>query len=181
MREWTDAMDYMDNMEHIDSDIMDRVLEAVKAYDPDSYSVSDVRRAVNGEPSIENFGALLSPKAERLLEDMAVRAREETLKHFGNSVCMFTPIYTSNYCQNNCVYCGFNIHNKIVRACLTPEEVDAEMAAIPMYSTSEIFLVSPVRMRISFSPLFAMAAISASTSSGVRQARTILLWMLKPQ
>ena len=149
MREWTDAMDYKENMEHIDSDVMDRVLSIAKEYDPDSYTIADARKAINGEPSIENFGALLSPVAGRLLEDMAVRAREETLKHFGNSVCMFTPIYTSNYCENNCVYCGFNIHNKIVRACLTPDEVDAEMAAIASTGLKEILILTGETRKIS--------------------------------
>ena len=43
---------------------------------------------------------------------------------------MFTPIYIANYCENYCIYCGFNCHNKIHRARLTPEEIDKEMAAI---------------------------------------------------
>ena len=77
-----------------------------------------------------------------MLEEIAVKAREETRKHFGNSVCMFTPIYTSNYCQNNCVYCGFNIHNKIRRACLTPDEVGIEMAAIAESGLKEILILT---------------------------------------
>ena len=141
-RMWTDAEDYHSGMEAIDSDIMDTVLSEVKGFDPSSYTESDVRRALSGDPGIEGFAALLSPAAGDMLEEIAVRAREETRKHFGNSVCMFTPIYTSNYCQNNCVYCGFNIHNKIRRACLTPDEVDIEMAAIAKSGLKEILILT---------------------------------------
>ena len=141
-RMWTDAEDYHPGMEAIDSDIMDTVLSEVKGFDPSSYTESDVRRALSGDPGIEGFAALLSPAAGDMLEEIAVRAREETRKHFGNSVCMFTPIYTSNYCQNNCVYCGFNIHNKIRRACLTPDEVDIEMAAIAKSGLKEILILT---------------------------------------
>ena len=141
-RLWTDAEDYGPSMEAIDSDIMDTVLSEVDGFDPSSYTESDVRRALSGDPGIEGFAALLSPAARNMLEEIAVRAREETRKHFGNSVCMFTPIYTSNYCQNNCVYCGFNIHNKIRRACLTPEEVDVEMAAIAESGLKEILILT---------------------------------------
>lgn len=141
-RMWTDAEDYHPGMEAIDSDIMDTVLSEVKGFDPSSYTESDVRRALSGNPGIEGFAALLSPAAGDMLEEIAVRAREETRKHFGNSVCMFTPIYTSNYCQNNCVYCGFNIHNKIRRACLTPNEVDIEMAAIAESGLKEILILT---------------------------------------
>ena len=141
-RLWTDAEDYGPSMEAIESDIMDTVLSEVDGFDPSSYTESDVRRALSGDPGIEGFAALLSPTAGNMLEEIAVRAREETRKHFGNSVCMFTPIYTSNYCQNNCVYCGFNIHNKIRRACLTPEEVDVEMAAIAESGLKEILILT---------------------------------------
>lgn len=141
-RLWTDAEDYGPSMEAIESDIMDTVLSEVDGFDPSSYTESDVRRALSGDPGIEGFAALLSPAAGNMLEEIAVRAREETRKHFGNSVCMFTPIYTSNYCQNNCVYCGFNIHNKIRRACLTPEEVDVEMAAIAESGLKEILILT---------------------------------------
>ena len=72
----------------------------------------------------------LSPAALPLLEDIAQAARVETRKHFGNSVYMFTPIYIANYCENYCIYCGFNCHNKINRAQLNEEEIDKEMAAI---------------------------------------------------
>ena len=141
-RLWTDAEDYGPSMEAIESDIMDTVLSEVDGFDPSSYTESDVRRALSGDPGIEGFAALLSPAAGNMLEEIAVRAREETRKHFGNSVCMFTPIYTSNYCQDNCVYCGFNIHNKIRRACLTPEEVDVEMAAIAESGLKEILILT---------------------------------------
>ena len=141
-RMWTDAEEYHPGMEAIDSDIMDTVLSEVKGFDPSSYTESDVRRALSGDPGIEGFAALLSPAAGDMLEEIAVRAREETRKHFGNSVCMFTPIYTSNYCQNNCVYCGFNIHNKIRRACLTADEVDIEMAAIAESGLKEILILT---------------------------------------
>ena len=141
-RMWTDAEDYHPGMEAIDSDIMDTVLSEVKGFDPSSYTESDVRRALSGDPGIEGFAALLSPAAGDMLEEIAVRAREETRKHFGNSVCMFTPIYTSNYCQNNCVYCGFNLHNKIRRACLTADEVDIEMAAIAESGLKEILILT---------------------------------------
>ena len=78
----------------------------------------------------EDFGALLSPAALPFLEQMAQRAQAETRKHFGNSVQMFTPLYIANYCENYCIYCGFNCHNKIRRAKLDMDEVEQELKAI---------------------------------------------------
>ena len=66
----------------------------------------------------------------------------ETKKHFGNSVNMFTPLYISNYCENYCIYCGFNCHNKIHRAKLNAEEIEHEMQAIAKTGLQEILILT---------------------------------------
>ncbi len=40
---------------------------------------------------------------------------------------MFAPLYVSNYCINNCVYCGYKRDNKFIRRKLTQEEVANEV------------------------------------------------------
>ena len=51
-----DHMTYLPDMEIIDSDIQDRVLSAMHAYDPESYTAADVRRALDHERiSVEDF------------------------------------------------------------------------------------------------------------------------------
>ena len=62
----TDHMKYMEGMEVIDSDIKDRVLQAMEAYDYDAYTAADVERALSHETcSVEDLKALLSPAAIR--------------------------------------------------------------------------------------------------------------------
>ena len=108
-----DHMKYLPDMEVLDSDIMDRVVAEMDAYDYDQYTAADVRAALSHEyRTLEDFKALLSPAAQPFIEEIAQAAQLETRKHFGNSVCMFTPLYISNYCENYCIYCGFNCHNK---------------------------------------------------------------------
>ena len=121
----TDYMKYLDDMEIIDSDIKDKVLKAMDEYDYDSYAAADVERALSKETcNIEDFKALLSPAAAPYLEQMARKAENETKKHFGNTVYIFTPIYIANYCQNYCIYCGFNCYNNIHRKKLSFEEIE---------------------------------------------------------
>lgn len=75
-------------------------------YDYDKYTEADVRRALaHDNRTPEDFQALLSPAALPLLEEIAQAAQKETRKHLG-TVCMFTPIYIANYCENYCIYCG---------------------------------------------------------------------------
>lgn len=139
----TNWMEYQENMEVIPHDIMDQVIEAKNNFDPDKYTALDVKRALDKDSlSPEDFAALLSPAAFPFLEQMAQRARMETRKHFGNSVYLFTPLYIANYCENYCVYCGFNCHNKIHRAKLNYEEIEREMQAIAKSGLEEILILT---------------------------------------
>lgn len=143
MEERIDHMKYLPDMEQIDSDIPDRVIAEMNGYDPSIYTENDVRRALEHyEKTVDDFKALLSPAALPLLEEIAEAARAETKKHFGNSVNMFTPLYISNYCENYCIYCGFNCHNKIHRAKLNAEEIEHEMQAIAKTGLQEILILT---------------------------------------
>lgn len=138
-----DHMTYLPGMEILESDVMDQVIAAMNSYDYYRYTKDDVRRAITCENRTpEDFAALLSPAALPLLEEIAQAARLETRKHFGNSIYMFTPIYIANYCENYCIYCGFNCHNKIKRAQLNPEEIRKEMAAIARTGLQEILILT---------------------------------------
>lgn len=137
------CMEYMEGMEQIDSDIMDKVLRARETYQADQYTAEDVKQALEHERcTIEDFAALLSPAAAPFIEKIAWKAKEEKEKHFGTSVYMFTPIYISNYCENYCVYCGFNCHNRIHRMKLNTEEMEKEMAAIAKTGLEEILILT---------------------------------------
>ena len=139
----TDHMKYTDDMEAIDSDIMDRVIAEMNSYDSDIYTAKDVKEALAAETcSVDNFKALLSPAALPFLEEIAQKAQKETRKHFGNSVAIFTPLYIANYCENYCVYCGFNCHNKIKRAQLNAEEIEKEMQAIAETGLEEVLILT---------------------------------------
>ena len=134
---------YLPNMEQISSDIQARVLAQVAAYDPTRYTGRDVQRALQHETcSEEDLKALLSPAAEPYLEEMARRAQQETQKHFGNTVYLFTPLYLANHCENYCVYCGFNCYNQIRRMQLTREQMEHEMQVIAASGMEEILLLT---------------------------------------
>ena len=138
-----DHMTYMDDMEQIPHEILDKVVAEIESYRAEDYTASDVLRAIESDScSLEDFKALLSPTAEPFLEQIARKARLETRKHFGNSAYFFTPIYISNYCENYCIYCGFNCHNKIKRAKLSMEEIHEEMKAIADTGLEEILILT---------------------------------------
>ena len=138
-----DHMEYLPGMEIIESDVCSKVMTQMKQYEADRYTAKDVRAALEHETcTIEDFKALISPAAEPFLEQMAERARRETSKHFGNTVYLFTPLYIANYCENYCVYCGFNCYNHINRMKLTMEQIEKEMKVIADSGMEEILILT---------------------------------------
>lgn len=139
----TDHMKYMEGMEVIQSDVRKNVMDEVDGYDYDKYTAADVEAALDRDHcTIEDFKALLSPAAFPYLERMAQRARVETSRHFGNTVYMFTPLYIANYCENYCVYCGFNCYNHIRRMKLSMEQIEHEMKVIADSGMEEILILT---------------------------------------
>ncbi len=136
-------MEYLPGMEQINSDICEKVMSQVSSYDYSKYTERDVISALEHEVcTLEDFKALLSPAAEPFLEQMAQKAREETGKHFGNTVYLFTPLYIANYCENYCVYCGFNCYNHIRRMKLNMEQIEHEMKVIADSGIEEILILT---------------------------------------
>ena len=136
-------MEYLLGMEIIESDVCKNVLEQMNSFDYSKYTAKDVKAALEHDKcTIEDFKALLSPAAKPFLEQMAERARLETSKHFGNTVYLFTPLYIANYCENYCVYCGFNCYNHIKRMKLSMEQIEKEMKVIADSGMEEILILT---------------------------------------
>lgn len=150
MRECSDPMVYLPDMQQIPDDIMNQVLLARESYDESRYTERDVERALGKDYlDAQDFAALLSPAAGEYLEPMAQRARAETRKHFGNAINLFTPLYIANYCENHCIYCGFNCTNKIHRARLNQAQIEQEMQAIAQTGLEEILILTGESPRMS--------------------------------
>lgn len=139
----TNHMEFLPGMEQITSDVREKVLAQAESFDAEKFSARDVKAALDHERcTVEDFMALLSPAAAPYLEQMAQRAKFETAKHFGNTVYIFTPLYIANYCDNYCVYCGFNRYNKIRRVRQSPDEIEREMKIIADSGIEEILILT---------------------------------------
>lgn len=123
--------------------IMDEVLSLYDKYDFNAFTDKDVKNALSKDRiDYYDYAALLSPAALPFLEEMAVKARQCTRRQFGNTIAMFTPIYIANYCENQCIYCGFNCKNKIHRAKLNMDEIEKEYQAIASTGLKEILILT---------------------------------------
>ncbi len=139
----TDHMSYQDSQEIISHEIMDRVLGERKNADFSQFSSDDVKRAIEKDSlSLDDFKALLSASALPFLEQMAAKSKELKERHFGKNIYFFTPIYIANYCDSQCVYCGFSKNNKIRRVKLSDEELKREFENIKKAGFDEILMLT---------------------------------------
>ncbi len=94
------------------------------------------------KPDINDFISLLSPAASPLLEEMAKRASALTRTHFGRQILLFTPLYLSNFCNNQCLYCSFNTKNSIERSKLDLDDVEKQAMAIAGTGIRQILVLT---------------------------------------
>jgi 2-iminoacetate synthase len=105
-------------------------------------SDNDIIKIIKKESlSQQDFLTLLSPKAFNHIEDMAQKTSEIAVKHFGKSILLYAPLYVSNFCINNCLYCGFSTNNSIKREVLTFEAIEENCKIIAGYGIRHILLV----------------------------------------
>ncbi len=108
-----------------------------------SYRGIDVERVLDRETlRPEDLVILLSPAALSYLEPMANKAQAITLRNFGHTIGLFTPLYLANFCTNQCVYCSFHAGNNITRCKLTLEQALKEGEAISTTGLQHLLLLT---------------------------------------
>lgn len=108
----------------------------------------------------EDFLILLSRSAADFLEDMAQAANRLTIQNFGKAINIFTPLYISDVCSNQCRYCGFNANNKQKRRHMSVEEATAEAEYIANLGFNHILLLTGDAPKIS-SPEYIAQVVKA--------------------
>ena len=74
-----------------------------------------------------DISILLQAEEEEDLKEIFKIAGEIKKQIYGNRIVIFAPLYLSDYCVNNCVYCGYNRNNDFHRRKLTREEIQEEV------------------------------------------------------
>ncbi|HSV31024.1 MAG TPA: [FeFe] hydrogenase H-cluster radical SAM maturase HydG [Atribacteraceae bacterium] len=80
--------------------------------------------------SLREVAMLLGVEDETLIQEMFAVARQIKDQIYGKRVVLFAPLYISNYCVNNCGYCGYRAGNRFARRKLTQRELADEVAIL---------------------------------------------------
>ncbi|TGY43670.1 [FeFe] hydrogenase H-cluster radical SAM maturase HydG [Clostridium sartagoforme] len=111
----------------IDHEYIERILEEAKgAKGEDIKAVLEKAKRRDGL-SYEDIAVLLQAEDKEDLNEIFKLAGEIKDSIYGKRIVIFAPLYVSDYCVNNCVYCGYKRTNEFNRRRLTMEEVAEEV------------------------------------------------------
>ncbi|MGD9900684.1 MAG: [FeFe] hydrogenase H-cluster radical SAM maturase HydG [Calditrichaceae bacterium] len=87
--------------------------------------------------------ALLHLDDPQLIREMYETSRWIKQEIYGNRLVLFAPLYISNLCQNECLYCAFRANNKkLVRKSLSQDEIKEEVEFLLSQGHKRVLLVS---------------------------------------
>lgn len=106
------------------------ILEQGKTFSKDELERTIEKAKAAKGMNLQEVAALIQLEDKELLEKMFVAALEIKQKIYGQRLVLFAPLYLSDHCVNNCVYCGYRCANKINRKKLTMAEIREEVMAL---------------------------------------------------
>src|ERR1035438_174274 len=99
-------------------------------------------RAMEGLNAAD-MATLMETNDPELLEEMFAAARHVKNEIYGNRLVLFAPLYISNLCANECLYCAFRARNKeLIRRALNSEEIVRETRILIEQGHKRVLLVS---------------------------------------
>lgn len=93
--------------------------------------------------SIYETAVLLNVKDDNQIKDILNAAHEVKERIYGKRLVLFAPLYLTNKCVNNCLYCGFRVENKdLKRKTLSINEIVHEAKALESQGQKRLLLVA---------------------------------------
>jgi 2-iminoacetate synthase len=104
--------------------------------------------------TLKESAALLNITDPELLEELFHTAKSIKEKIYGNRLVLFAPLYITNQCVNNCMYCAFRKDNKeLVRVTLSIDDILEETKYLVEQGHKRVLLVAgehPTQSALSF-------------------------------
>jgi len=93
--------------------------------------------------NLPEISALLDVRDEGMWDEVFDTARKVKEKVYGKRIVLFAPLYLSNECANDCLYCGFRKGNtEAVRKSLSVDEAVEEAALLSKRGYKRLLLVA---------------------------------------
>ena len=113
--------------------------EAKEASAGKAREIIEKARSAQGLTPFET-AVLLHLEDKDTLQLLFSAAHEIKEKIYGKRIVFFAPLYISNFCVNNCYYCGYRTSNEIFRRRLEFDEIEKEVIALEAMGHKRIAL-----------------------------------------
>lgn len=111
---------------------------------PSSKRVEEVieRAKLKQGLSLEEVSVLIHTTDPELVGEIFNTAKEVKRAIYGDRIVLFAPLYITNKCVNNCLYCGFRRDNKeIIRKTLSLDEIEEQVKILEGMGHKRLLLV----------------------------------------
>ena len=141
-------------MEFINESYINSLLQSDELFNED-YQKNIILKGLDAKGlSLKESAALLNINSPELLEELFHSAKKVKEKIYGNRLVIFAPLYVTNLCVNNCLYCAFRKDNKeLQRKTLTPDDIEEEARYLVLTGQKRILLVAgehPIKATVEF-------------------------------
>ncbi len=127
----------------IDEATVDQALRASGEKDPAHIREILSKARELGGLEMNEVAALTSISDPELLAELFAAAREVKEAIYGARLVLFAPLYVSNLCRNDCLYCAFRLRNKeLKRRALTQAEIRHEVELLIGQGHKRVLLVA---------------------------------------
>lgn len=93
--------------------------------------------------SLEDVAGLMVVHSQDLLDELFHTAKSVKEEIYGNRIVLFAPLYISNLCSNECLYCAFRRSNKeAIRRALNPDEIRQETKILLRQGHKRVLMVA---------------------------------------
>lgn len=127
----------------IDDQKINAVLEKTKQISDNDFDAIIAKAKQLKGINLEEAAALLSITGKEKLNQIFETAKFVKDEIYGNRLVLFAPLYISNLCGNECVYCAFRASNKnIVRRSLSQDEIEKETVELLKQGHKRVLMVA---------------------------------------
>ncbi len=127
----------------IDEAAVERLMRTVQGEDADRIHAVLAKAALAQGLTDEEAAVLMSIRSPSLAQELFKTASQVKDTIYGKRLVVFAPLYISNLCNNECLYCAFRAGNTAIkRRALTQDEIAHEVKALVDQGHKRVLVVA---------------------------------------
>jgi 2-iminoacetate synthase len=130
------------NLDWLDENAIATALEGARTADLARQRATLAKARERVPLSLDDVAVLAQVEDPEILDGFFTAAKEIKAAIYGKRIVMFSPLYFSNLCENECRYCAFRASNReLTRRILTLDDIRSEIKALIDMGQKRVLLI----------------------------------------